>query len=164
MKRLAVMALVFAVSINIAACGKQQPDKEIEKKNRIEAQVSESFEEKEPNVTQTSSSGNILIAYFTWAENTHVENPDEVDTDATTSASVLPLGNTALLAGWIQEEVGGDLFSIVTEKPYSSYYDECLDQAAEEQTKNARLALVNHVENMDQYDMGGTEMDSRDGN
>ncbi len=47
-----------------------------------------------------------MIAYFTWAENTHVENPDEVDMDATTSASVLPPGNAAKLAGWIQEQTG----------------------------------------------------------
>ena len=49
----------------------------------------------------------ILIAYFTWAENTYVENPEAVDVDATTSASVLPPGNAAKMAGWIQEEIGG---------------------------------------------------------
>lgn len=38
------------------------------------------------------SDGNILIAYFTWAENTKVEDPESVDVDATTSASVLPPG------------------------------------------------------------------------
>ena len=43
----------------------------------------------------------ILIAYFTWAENTYVENPEAVDVDATTSASVLPPGNAAKMAGWI---------------------------------------------------------------
>ncbi len=73
---------------------------------------------------------NILIAYFTWADNTEVENPDAVDVDASTSASVLPPGNAAMLAGWIQDEVGGDLFSIQVTEPYSSDYDECLDRAA----------------------------------
>ena len=43
----------------------------------------------------------ILIAYFTWAENTYVENPEAVDVDATTSASVLPPGNAAKMARWI---------------------------------------------------------------
>ena len=33
---------------------------------------------------------------------------------------------TAGIAAWIQQEVGGDLFSIVVEDPYSSDYDECL--------------------------------------
>ncbi len=102
---------------------------------------------------QEPASTNILIAYFTWAENTHVENPDAVDVDATTSARVLLPGNAAKLAGWIQQEVGGDLFSIVVTEPYSSDYDECLDRAADELAANARPALVNHVENMDDYDI-----------
>ena len=82
-----------------------------------------------------------------------VENPETVDVDATTSASVLPSGNAARLAGWIQEEVGGDLFSIVTTEPYSSNYDECLDRAAQEKADNARPELVHHVENMEDYDI-----------
>lgn len=96
---------------------------------------------------------NILIAYFTWAENTRVEDPSAIDVDATTSASVLLPGNAAKLAGWIQQEVGGDLFSIIVEEPYSSDYDECLDRAADEKAANARPALVNHVEDMSQYDV-----------
>lgn len=99
------------------------------------------------------SDGNILIAYFTWAENTKVEDPESVDVDATTSASVLPPGNTAKMAGWIQDRVGGDVFSIVVDKPYSSDYDECLDRAADEKAENARPKLVNHVENMEDYDV-----------
>lgn len=86
-------------------------------------------------------------------ENTHVENPEAVDVDATTSASVLPPGNTAKMAGWIQERVGGDLFSIVVEEPNSDDYDECLDRVADEKAENARPELVNHVENMQEYDV-----------
>lgn len=96
--------------------------------------------------------GKTLIAYFTWADNTHVENPEEVDVDATTSASVLWPGNVGLIAGWLQEETGADLFSIQVEELYSSDYDECLDRASEEEADNARPALATHVENMEQYD------------
>lgn len=95
----------------------------------------------------------ILIAYFTWAENTYVENPEAVDVDATTSASVLPPGNAAKVAGWIQEEIGGDLFSIVVTEPYSSDYDECLGRAADEKADNARPELLYHVDNMEDYDI-----------
>ena len=95
----------------------------------------------------------ILIAYFTWADNTVVENPDAVDVDATTSASVLVPGNAAKIAGWIQAEVGGDLFSIVVSEPYSSDYDECLDRAADEKADNARPELASHVSGMEDYDI-----------
>lgn len=95
----------------------------------------------------------ILIAYFTWADNTVVEDPGAVDVDATTSASVLAPGNAAKIAGWIQQEVGGDLFSIVVSEPYSSDYDECLDRAADEKAAHARPVLVNHVDGMENYDI-----------
>lgn len=95
----------------------------------------------------------ILIAYFTWAENTVVEDPSAVDVDATTSASVLAPGHVAQMAAWIQAGTGGDLFSIVTAAPYSSDYDECLDRAADEKAANARPALTGTVANMADYDV-----------
>ena len=117
-----------------------------------------------PNTSQNdsnrpNSSGNdtdgqkILIAYFTWAENTYVENPSAVDVDAVTSASVLLPGNTGRLAAWIQQYVGGDIFKIITEEPYSSDYDECLNRAIEEHDSGTRPKIKSTVENMDEYDV-----------
>lgn len=107
----------------------------------------------EATAEQAASGSNILIAYFTWAENTVVEDPSAIDVDATTSASVLMPGNAGKLADWIWQEVGGDLFSIRVADPYSSDYDACLERASEELASDARPALVTHVENMDQYDI-----------
>ncbi len=124
-----------------------------------------------PVPTPEPETSRILIAYFTWADNTVVEDQDAAiqgvldhyesigdasryeEVDATTSASVVVPGNAARIAGWIQQEVGGDLFSIVVTEPYSSDYDACLDRAAEEKSDNARPALANHVSNMEDYDI-----------
>ena len=124
-----------------------------------------------PVTTPGLETPSILIAYFTWADNTVVEDQDAAiqgalnhyesirdasryeGVDATSSASVVVPGNAAKIAAWIQQEVGGDLFSIVVTEPYSSDYDECLDRAADEKADNARPALVNHVSNMDDYDI-----------
>lgn len=76
-------------------------------------------------VTNLSS---VLIAYFSWS------------------------GNTAALAGMIQEETGGDLFAIEPETPYTDDYNALLDQAQQEQADSARPALASQVENWDQYD------------
>lgn len=95
----------------------------------------------------------ILIAYFSWADNTLVKAHDAVDPDATTSASVLPPGNTALIAKAIQKTKGGDIVSIQTKQFYSNDYDECLDQASREKAENARPALRTQVEYMDDYDI-----------
>ena len=96
----------------------------------------------------------ILIAYFTWADNTYVEDPSTFDPtiDAPSSASILPPGDTARIAGWIQQQVGGDLHSIITEEAYSSDYDECLDRAIEEHDNGIRPALSSSV-NMEDYDI-----------
>ena len=90
----------------------------------------------------------ILIAYFTWAENA----TDTSGVDATTSASVQAPGNVAQMAAWIQQETGGDLFSIRVEEPYSADYDKCLDRAADEKAENARPVLVEEVPDMAEYD------------
>lgn len=111
----------------------------------------------------------ILIAYFTWADNTDVEDADASiqsaldhygnmgdsasGVDATSSASLLVPGNTAVMAGYIQALVGGELFSIQVEVPYPSNYDDCLDRAADELDDDARPALKTHVDNMAQYDI-----------
>ena len=143
--------LSLALAVSLTACsgtGTEETKTEItvlEETETAETTEAETLSAEQESETQAAGS-NILIAYFTWAENTYVENPETVDVDATTSASVLPPGNAARLAGWIQEEVGGDLFSIVTTEPYSSNYEnECLDRAAQEKADNARPELVHHV-------------------
>lgn len=101
---------------------------------------------------KAASSGKILIAYFTLADN--YENPK--DMDATSQASINIenkelMGNTEYLANAIQEETGGDLFSVVVKNPYPNDYDKITDMGSEEQEKDARPELASHVENMDQY-------------
>ena len=82
-----------------------------------------------------------------------MDDPDSVDVDATTSASVLMPGNVGLLAQWIQEETGGDLFPIITEEPYSSDYDTCLNRAIEEHDSGSRPAITGYVDHIEDYDI-----------
>ena len=96
-----------------------------------------------------SGESNVLIAYFSWAENAVLEG----DVDAVTSPSVLAPGNVQQLAGWVQEETSGDLFSIQVTDPYPSDWDACLERANQERGDDARPALVRRVENLDQYDV-----------
>lgn len=161
MKKWITMLLPFCLLFGMTACStgkteasgitEQNSENQMsnEKTEITLAEGSETF----ANQVAGKSGSNILIAYFTWAENTQVENPDEVDVDATTSASVLLPGNAAQIAAWIQQKAGGDLFPIIVSEPYSSDYDECLDRAANEKAENARPELVNHVDNMDDYDV-----------
>lgn len=94
------------------------------------------------------SGEDVLIAYFSWAENAVLEG----EVDAVASPSVNPPGNVQQLAGWVQEATGGDLFSIRVTDPYPSDWDECLLRANEERGDDARPELAEHLESIDQYD------------
>lgn len=101
------------------------------------------------NSSETGENSGMLIAYFSWAENAVLEG----EVDAMTSPSVSDPGNVQQLAGWIQEETGGELFSIQVTDPYPSDWDACLERANQERGQDARPALVEpQVENFDSYD------------
>lgn len=160
MKRPVALLVLLTLLCSLTACGGNPTSQSIsdvpESSQTAEEITDAPLNTDPPTVSQSSGetgNSNILIAYFTWADNTVVEDPSSVDVDATTSASVLAPGNAAKLASWIQQEVGGDLHSIVVEEPYSSDYDECLDRAADEKAENARPALASHVDNMENYDI-----------
>ena len=92
---------------------------------------------------------NILIAYFTVAENSGV--------DAAASASYSNIngeakGRIRALADMIQAETGGELFSIQTSGVYPADGRDLIDYADQEQSDNARPELISHIENLDAYD------------
>lgn len=143
-----IKKIIFVLlSIIMLSCG----NNDTQKKDYIVDSLETSQNIDALNVSNTQNK--ILIAYFTWSDNTVVENPDSIDVDAETSASVLSPGNAELIANWIAEETGGDLFSIKTQNKYSSDYDECLNQARKERDNNERPALVGRVNNIDDYDV-----------
>lgn len=169
MKKAFAMIVCLWILFGICGCGANPPSEtgkvsvdetgtaQTNEHGTVYADESETTPEETWQDTAESSPADaeskILIAYFTWAENTVVEDESRIDVDATTSASVLAPGNAARIAGWIQDRTGGDLFSIVVTEPYSSDYDECLNRAADEKAANDRPELAYHVENMEQYDV-----------
>ncbi len=169
MKKAFAMIVCLWILFGICGCGANPPSEtgkvsvdetgiaQTNEHGTVYADESETTPEETRKDTAESSladvESKILIAYFTWAENTVVEDERRIDVDATTSASVLVPGNAARIAGWIQERTGGDLFSIVVTEPYSSDYDECLNRAADEKAANDRPELAYHVENMEQYNV-----------
>ena len=159
MKRPVALLVLLTLLCSLTACGgnpTSQSISDVPESSQNAEEITDAPLDTDPPASQSpgeTGNSNILIAYFTWADNTVVEDPSSVDVDATTSASVLAPGNAAKLASWIQQEVGGDLHSIVVEEPYSSDYDECLDRAADEKAENARPALASHVDNLENYDI-----------
>lgn len=142
MKRIASILLALVLIISFTACGNSSDEK---------ADGSDSIN----NVTQgnqniANSDGKILIAYFAEAENSEVDavaSPSVVTIDGKT------VGRMRALADMIQNETGGDLFSIQTSVDYPADIGDLIDYAAEEQDNNVRPELTSHIKNLDEYDM-----------
>ena len=142
---LILLALVVAAA-SLAGC-QREADQTGNDNGTVQTEDTEDTTEQDAGESMDSS--RILVAYFSWADNAVLED----DVDAVTSPSVIPPGNVQQLAGWVQDETGGDLFTIRVTDPYPSDWDECLDRAHQEREEDARPELVENVEDLDQYDV-----------
>lgn len=149
MKRRGI-ALLLALTLVVGAvgCGAQSEETDDSSQTVQTQDDTDTGDSQEEEQESAGGQGNVLVAYFSWADNAVLED----DVDAVSSPSVIPPGNVQQLAGWVQEETGGDLFSIKVTDPYPSDWDECLDRANEELSEDARPELTENVENLDQYD------------
>lgn len=145
--------LIAVMLFLLAACGKaDDTQNKTEQGNR--QQIAEASDGSTENTASSNVSDNsdakILIAYFTAAENSGV--------DAISSASYTTVGGNAVgrvraVADMIQEQTGGELFSIQTANIYPADGGELIDQAADEQDEDFRPELTSHIENLDEYDV-----------
>ncbi|HAB00944.1 MAG TPA: flavodoxin [Ruminococcaceae bacterium] len=65
----------------------------------------------------------------------------------------LAVGNTEVAAGIIRELTGADMFKIEQKKPYSKSYNECIEEAKNDQQRNTRPELKAYPESLDAYDV-----------
>lgn len=81
----------------------------------------------------------ILIVYYSRTGENYPNN------------TVLTVGRTAVMAGYIQDFTGGAVFEIVPTVPYPDDYDEMRQISQQETASNARPAIRYELENLDQY-------------
>lgn len=159
MKRIMAVLLTLLLVFSLAACGASdketasssgtsQNEQPVISEPAVSDEVSSGAEESVPP-QESGQQSRVLVAYFSWADNAVIEG----EVDAVASPSVVAPGNVQQLAGWVQEQTGGDLFSIQVTEPYPSDWDECLARANEERSRNARPALTETVESMSDYDV-----------
>ena len=163
MRKFLAFLLVVGISLSLTACSEPEPIQDeassttlVTIPNEDESLESDAGQSEETEIESESAQessvaenqSKILVAYFSWADNAILAE----DVDAVASPSVVAPGNVQELAGWVQEETGGDLFAIRVTEAYPSDWDSCLARANEEQGNDARPALEDQVENLDQYD------------
>ena len=90
----------------------------------------------------------ILIAYFTPAENSGV---DAISSATLTTWNGENMGAAQVLTNMIHDHTRSDMFSIRTEVNYPLEYNDLADYAKDEQDNDVLPALTSHIENLDQY-------------
>lgn len=149
--------LALALALLLTGCQAEQSGSEPPTLSVEEPSAASQLPQEEPAPSRDGASSQeeaiagesgVLIAYFSWAQNAVMAD----GADAVTSPSVSDPGNVQQLAGWIQEETGGDLFSIQVTDPYPRDWDACLERANQEWGDNARPQLTEpQVEGLEQY-------------
>jgi flavodoxin len=61
-------------------------------------------------------------------------------------------GNTEIIAEYIRDAVGADLFEVDTVKPYDKAYMTCIEEAKAELHQNARPELKEYLDDISAYD------------
>ena len=158
MRRVAVILLSAALALSLAACGGKadtpvETTAQAESSAQAEAQNATTVPVTETAVKPESAvHGDTLVVYFSRVGNT--DFPDDIDavSSATLSRKDGELkGNAQLMAEWMADEAGADLFEIQTESTYPIDYRETTDVAKREQNENARPVLKNHIDDFDGY-------------
>lgn len=83
-----------------------------------------------------------IIVYFSRAGENYVSG----------ALKKLAVGNTQKAAEILREITGADIFRIEPVQPYSDSYNECIEQAKQDNQNNARPALKALPDSLDGYD------------
>lgn len=167
MKKWTAILLTVISAFLLAACsggesqedsGQEPSDNAQVSEEEVPSETDESASAEEDAVsggaTEESADTNMLVAYFSYAENADL--PEGVDVSSGASIQIWndeTTGNTGVVAAMIADTAGADMFSIRTAEKYPDTYDATIDQGQEEQNEEARPELASHIENLDSYDV-----------
>lgn len=84
-----------------------------------------------------------MVLYFSRAGENYVSG----------ALKYLETGNTKIAAEMIGEMTGAELFEIRPAHPYSEDYNSCIEEARQEQKRDARPELAGYPENLDGVDV-----------
>ena len=132
-----ILTYIFALScvLGLTACNnstKPEPQKEIQ--------------------SQSDTSQNTLVVYFSMPETTNSENMTEEEDNSTVVIDGEVMGNTQYVAMEIQEKMNADIFRIEPETSYTTNHEKLVDIASQEQEENARPAIKDKISDFEQYD------------
>ena len=137
-------AFVAAGAMLLAGCGAKEeaassaPD--VQADAQEEQLPEETTQDASAQPAPTGSGSKVLVAYYSRADENY---PNEW----------LEVGHTKVMAGYIAEALGADSYEIVPVEAYPEGYDDCCDQALEEQKVDARPAIAGELPDVSGYDV-----------
>lgn len=156
-KRAAVLVGTLVLTLILSACARGPARTDNDTHRETLAQT-----EKQPVSTAVVHNGQgnprrVLIAYFTYPDNTDAKEIHSTEYDVMASASLNVkdgeiIGNDAVIANEIAKETGGDVFSILSAKPYSADYDALVRDEKSDAVRREERGLKSHVGDMSGYD------------
>ena len=72
--------------------------------------------------------------------------------DENYSVGYIKKGNTEVIAEYIRDFTGADMFKVERKVPYARDYNTCIRESQNEQQNNERPELVKELANIDEYD------------
>lgn len=135
MRKILTYILALSCVLGLTACNnntKSEPQKEIQ--------------------SQSDTSQNTLVVYFSMPETTDSENMTEEEDNSTVVIDGEVMGNTQYVAMEIQEKMNADIFRIEPETSYTTNHEELVDIASKEQAENTRPAIKDKISDFEQYD------------
>lgn len=135
-------AFVAAGSLLLAGCGAKEEPAQTQPAEEAAAEQKPAEDAPAAEATSTGSAKDkrILVAFYSRADENY---PGEW----------LEVGHTKVMAGYIAEALGADTYEIVPVEPYPEGYDDCCDQALEEQRNDARPAIAEALPDVSAYDV-----------
>lgn len=141
LKMLLCILLALCTAIGLPGCGNgwqnagsetgPPPISETEKSQTSEV-MSEAADKPKDSVDGSVAGSNMIIAYFSWANNAEEYNLEDIGVDVLGHASVVVPGDVGRIAEYIEERTGAEMFPIILTEKYSSNYNECLEQAKDQ--------------------------------
>ncbi len=151
MKKLTALIMSLLVMASLVACGSHEASAPVSSEHEFSKSERVQTSEPENEVPQISDNST-LVVYFSMPETTDPDNMTEEEANSTVVVNGQVLGNTQYVAYVIQENTGADIFRIEPTVPYPTEHDTLVELAAEEQDNNARPAIKESIENLEQYD------------
>ena len=99
--------------------------------------------------SQSDTSRNTLVVYFSMPETTDSKNMTEEEDNSTVVIDGEVMGNTQYVAMEIQEKMNADIFRIEPETAYTTNHEELVDIASKEQEENLPMIMYSFF---DEYD------------